>query len=73
MEYTMNMVDATYDMAQLDDYDVGDYSQLLEFLNSPNFRTFGEGLEQCYDHPVRVFSVSYCSPPLRHHYMLKRS
>lgn len=45
MEYTMNMVDATYDMAQLDDYDVGDYSQLLEFLNSPNFRTFGEGLE----------------------------
>jgi hypothetical protein len=40
----MNMVDAAYDMAQTDDFG-DDYSTLLEFLNGPNFRTFGEGLE----------------------------
>lgn len=44
MEYTMNLVDAAYDMAQLDNCN-DDYSVLLGFLNSPSFRTFGEGLE----------------------------
>ena len=44
MEYTMNLVDAAYDMAQLDNCN-DDYSVLLGFLNGPSFRTFGEGLE----------------------------
>lgn len=44
MEYTMNMIDAAYDLAQLDHIN-DDYSALLDFLNSPNFRSFGEGLE----------------------------
>lgn len=44
MEYTMNMIDAVYDMSQLDQLN-DDYSELLSFLNSPNFRSFGEGLE----------------------------
>lgn len=44
MEYTMNMIDAVYDMSQLDQFN-DDYSELLCFLNSSNFRSFGEGLE----------------------------
>lgn len=45
MEYTMNMNDAAYDMAQMDELD-DDYSALLDYLNSPNFRSFGDGLKE---------------------------
>lgn len=45
MEYTMNMNDAAYDMAQIDELD-DDYSALLDYLNSPNFRSFGDGLKE---------------------------
>lgn len=44
MEYTMNMIDTVYDMSQLDQVE-DDYSALLDFLNSSNFRSFGDGLE----------------------------
>ena len=44
MEYTINMNDAVYDMSQLDQTE-DNYSALLDFLNSPNFRSFGDGLE----------------------------
>ena len=44
MEYTMNMNDAAYDIAQMDE--LGDnYAALLDYLNSPNFRSFGDGLK----------------------------
>ena len=43
MEYTMNMIDAVYDMSQLDQNE-DDFSALLDFLNSSNFRSFGDGL-----------------------------
>lgn len=45
MEYTMNMNDAAYDMAQMDELG-DDYSALLDYLNSPNFRSFGDGLKE---------------------------
>jgi hypothetical protein len=38
------MNDTVYDMSQLDQNN-DDHSELLAFLNSPNFRSFGEGLE----------------------------
>lgn len=44
MEYTMNMNDAAYDMAQLDELN-DNYVVLLDYLNSPNFRSFGDGLK----------------------------
>lgn len=44
MEYTMNMNDAAYDIAKMDELD-DDYSVLLDYLNSPNFRSFGDGLK----------------------------
>lgn len=44
MEYTMNMNDAAYDMAQMDELN-DNYAVLLEYLNSPNFRSFGDGLK----------------------------
>lgn len=44
MEYTMNMNDAAYDMAQLDELN-DNYAVLLDYLNSPNFRSFGDGLK----------------------------
>ena len=44
MEYTMELVDAAYDYAQ-ETYEADDYAALLDFLNSSNFRTFGEALE----------------------------
>ena len=43
MEYTMNMYDAVYDMAEVDELDPN-YAELLDYLNSPNFRSFGDGL-----------------------------
>lgn len=45
MEYTTRMDDLIYERAQADEID-GSYSELLAFLNSPNFRTFGDGLTQ---------------------------
>lgn len=45
MEYTMNMNDAAYDIAQMDELG-DDYSALLDYLNSPNFRSFGDGLKE---------------------------
>ena len=44
MEYTMELIDAAYDCAQ-ETYETDDYATLLDFLNSSNFRTFGEALE----------------------------
>ena len=44
MEYTMNMNDAAYDMAKMDELN-DNYAVLLEYLNSPNFRSFGDGLK----------------------------
>ena len=44
MNYTMELVDAAYDYAQ-ETYEADDYAALLDFLNSSNFRTFGEALE----------------------------
>lgn len=44
MEYTMNMNDAAYDMAQMDELN-DNYAVLLDYLNSPNFRSFGDGLK----------------------------
>ena len=44
MEYTMNMNDAAYDMAQMDELN-DNYTVLLDYLNSPNFRSFGDGLK----------------------------
>lgn len=44
MEYTMIMEDAAYDIAQLDELDEN-YSTLLDYLNSPSFRSFGDGLK----------------------------
>lgn len=44
MEYTMNMNDAAYDIAQMDE--LGDsYTAFLDYLNSSNFRSFGDGLK----------------------------
>lgn len=45
MEYTMNMNDTAYDMAQMDELG-DDYSALLDYLNCPNFRSFGDGLKE---------------------------
>lgn len=44
MEYTMNMNDAAYDIAQMDEVN-DNYAVLLDYLNSPNFRSFGDGLK----------------------------
>ena len=44
MEYTMNMNDAAYDVAQMDELN-DNYAVLLDYLNSPNFRSFGDGLK----------------------------
>ena len=44
MEYTMNMNDTAYDMAQMDELN-DNYAVLLDYLNSPNFRSFGDGLK----------------------------
>ena len=44
MEYTMNMNDAAYDMARMDELN-DNYAVLLDYLNSPNFRSFGDGLK----------------------------
>lgn len=44
MEYTMNMNDAAYDIAQMDELD-DNYTMLLDYLNSSNFRSFGDGLK----------------------------
>lgn len=44
MEYTMNMNDAAYDIAQMDELE-DNYAVLLDYLNSPNFRSFGDGLK----------------------------
>ena len=45
MEYTMNMNDAAYDIAKMDE--LGDnYAVLLDYLNSPHFRSFGDGLKE---------------------------
>lgn len=44
MEYTMNMNDAAYDISQIDSVE-GKYTELLDYLNSSNFRSFGDGLK----------------------------
>lgn len=44
MEYTMNMNDAAYDISQIDSVE-GKYAELLDYLNSSNFRSFGDGLK----------------------------
>lgn len=43
-EYTMNMFDYAHDIARSDDL-IDNYGELIDFLNSPNFRSFGESLE----------------------------